>query len=233
MLASFFASLAEILKNLPQHPIAFFGTLAVLLSFVALVFFGREERAWLKLTAFMVLFLGAGGVSLAALRYSIGESDKSPLPPPINDLSSAVDPNKLPFEFLPNNIEILVFDATRQKRAGAKLARCLRLGGDERTVDFQRNWMNEWEMEVTRIYYQGSSNEEFAGMIASVLPGRQFVFDYENQRQYVNDESLWRDAPPGSYRNMAGINRSRDIIIFAGADISDWVGLPQNKECGV
>ena len=231
MQASFFTSLAEIFKSLPQHPIAFFGAIAVLLSFVALVFFGKDERAWLKLTAFVILFIGAGGVSWAALQYSkpenitpISSEPDAPTPP---------DPVDSPFDFLPEHIEVLVFDATNRKESGARFARCLNPTNSGRKIDYQKNWMNEWQMRTTRIYYRRDANINYANMIAELLPGTQFVFNYERQNQYVNDNRLWQDAPPGSFRNMAGINSSRDLIIFVGTDISDWLSSSTEDVCAI
>lgn len=226
---SFIAALGEVFENLPEHPIAFFGVVSVLLSVVAIIFF-RQAHHVVQLFAFILLFVGGGGVTYAALSFG----EPIPIEPPPNvptlDSTSSRDLGT-PFSFIPEQENILVFDATKEKEVGLKLARCFQRVDDSLSVDYLKNWVNEWEMAHTRIYYQGDIHEQYARKIARKIPGIQYVINYNDQEPYADDDMIWPDAPPDAFRYMGGMGQQRNLIVFVGADTAEWLANSDENEC--
>ena len=150
------ASTTEVIKILARMSNSSFGDLADLCKYSSISSFARSKRGWIRATALSIVFAGAGGMSYAGLLYI---ETKRPLPDPAAranpNSTSQIDPRSTPFSQLPKHLEILIFDATSQKDIGARFANCLKLAGGSGTVDYQKHWKNEWEMKITRIYYQG------------------------------------------------------------------------------
>lgn len=159
---TFLYALAEIFRNLPNQPIAFLGVVCVLVSLISLIFFHREP--WrIKLFVFILIFLGGGAVVFAADGF-FNQIRVEPTSTSARTAADRASPREnLPFQSLPSNLEILVFDASSGKSQGLKLARCLKASNPTQTVDFQKEWLAQWEMDYTRIYYQRRENLALGG----------------------------------------------------------------------
>ncbi|RLJ51666.1 hypothetical protein BCF46_1881 [Litoreibacter meonggei] len=182
------------------------------LFFLGLVFFWNSD-AKVKLTAFVLMILSGAAVGYTAYSLTI-----------VSSITGGGGSLKLPsdarFGFLKGDRNVLIFDASSDKKKAKELAKAIIDESSISSVDILIAWKGEWAMDHTRIYYQGEDeNESQAYEIASSLHGTQFVIDYEKQLDF-QDPAFWPDKSEGDFTRMVGFNEDRDLVIFAGNDIN-------------
>jgi hypothetical protein len=112
-----------------------------------------------------------------------------------------------PSVLLPENLNVLVFDAANDPNAYTRFVRTLRREYPGIAVQSSSAWVNRYEMESSLIFYQGEDNRIYAFQLSDWFPGLQEVRDYQ--------------AKPGGF---FGFSPERDLVIFLG---NDWPGILQ------
>lgn len=116
-----------------------------------------------------------------------------------------LDPDSPPPVLLPENLNVLLFDAATDPNAYARVARALRHKYPGIAVQSNSAWVNRYEMESSLILFQGEKNRTYALQLSDWFPGPQEVRDY-------------RAKPDGFF----GFSPERDLVIFVG---NDWPSI--------
>lgn len=131
-----------------------------------------------------------------------------------NELKETVKREKIirkniDLSFLPENTNILIFNASKLSNAHIIFENMIRKNSSLSNISSTWEWMQRYEMEVTRIYYLNDKAKLLANSLNSVLLGRKQVIDYREQ-------SI-----------MGGIREDRDLVIFVGNDLVTTL-IPKN-----
>ncbi|WP_392532084.1 hypothetical protein [Nostoc sp. C117] len=116
---------------------------------------------------------------------------------------------------LPENSNILIYNASNDDRAHEDLKKHLLRLFPSLTVDAYLQWNGKWIMSKTRIYFLKSEYEKIAKDLIDWLPGDQDIIDYYDQ---LDNPRYFKDKPSGSLTQMIKIDKERDLLFFIGED---------------